>query len=100
MTKYRTQALLATLLVPGVALAQINVGDELGASETSIRAALEARGFTNIEVDVEQGGIEVEATHSGGVLEIEIASDTGRVLSATDDNADDGDGADEGNDAD
>ncbi len=44
MMKYAKPALLAGLLIPGIAFAQINKGDALGSSEAAILSALEAEG--------------------------------------------------------
>lgn len=82
MIKNGKAALLATLLIPGAALAQINVGDDLGTSETAIRAALEAQAYIIEEFEVEDGEIEVEATLEGQTFEFEISPETGLVLAA------------------
>ena len=100
MVKNGKTALLASLLIPGVALAQINVGDKLGASETAIRAALEARGFTATEIEIEHGEIEVEATSGGQSFEFEVSPKTGLVLAAYEDDDEDGDEDDEDGDED
>ena len=91
MTKDLKPALLAALLIPGAALAQINIGDELGASEAAIRTALEARGYIATEIEFEEGEIEVEATRGDQSFELEISPETGLVLAAFEDDTEDGD---------
>ena len=83
--------LLATLLVPGAALAQINVGDALGTSEDAIRAALQSQGYTASEFEIEDDEIEVEAIHAGQSFEIEISPETGLVLAVEIEGDDDSD---------
>lgn len=73
-------ALLAGLLVPGVALAQINAGDTMGVTDAEILSTLEAEGYQVIEIEMEDGEIEVEAVRDGQMFEIEIAADTGLIL--------------------
>ena len=93
--------LLAALLVPGAALAQVNVGDALGDTETAIRSALETQGYTVTEIEVEDGEIEVEASISGKAFEFEVSPETGLVLAASlddDDDADDANDDDDGED--
>ncbi len=80
MTNFSKTALLATLLIPGAAMAQINVGDQLGSSETAIQAALEAQGYTITEIETEDREIEIEATIGGQSFEFEISPETGLVL--------------------
>lgn len=92
--------LLATLMIPGVALAQINVGDHLGASETAIVTALEAQGYTEIEIEMEDQEIEVEATSGDQSFEFEVSPETGLVLAAYEDDDDDNDEDDEEDDDD
>ncbi|MEO1537283.1 MAG: PepSY domain-containing protein [Pseudomonadota bacterium] len=102
MANLSKTALLAALLIPGAALAQINVGDQLGASETAIQAALEAQGYTVTEIEVEDGEIEVEATSGGQSFEFEVSPETGLVLAAYQEDEEDGeeDDDDEGDDDD
>ena len=73
-------ALLAGLLVPGVALAQINAGDTTGVTDAEILSTLEAEGYRVLESEMEDGEIEVEAVRDGQMFEIEIAADTGLIL--------------------
>ncbi|MGH1466188.1 MAG: PepSY domain-containing protein [Cognatishimia sp.] len=82
MANLSKTALLAALLIPSAALAQINVGDLLGSSETAIQAALEAQGYTVTEIEVEEGEIEVEATNGGQSFDFEVSPETGLVLAA------------------
>lgn len=99
MTNLNKTALLASLLVPGVALAQINIGDQLGSSETAIQAALEAQGYAITEIETEDGEIEVEATIDGQSFEFEVSPETGLVLAAyQDDDADEDDEDDDEDD--
>jgi hypothetical protein len=98
MTSLSKTALFASLLIPGAALAQINIGDQLGSSETAIQAALEAQGYTITEIETEDGEIEVEATIGGQSFEFEVSPETGLVLAAHQD--DDEDGEDENEDDD
>lgn len=103
MANLSKTALLASLLIPGAALAQINIGDQLGASDTAIQAALEAQGYTITEIETEDGEIEVDATIGGQSFEFEVSLETGLVLTAyqdddedgDDDNEDDGEGEDD-----
>ena len=81
--------LLATLIVPGLALAQVAPGDSLGTSEADIRAKLEARGYAVTEFEIEDGEIEVEATMNGKAYEIEVSSKDGNVLEVELDDKDD-----------
>lgn len=98
MMKHGKLALFATLLVPGTAFAQINVGDELGASETAIRTALQAQGYTATEIEIENGEIELEAQTGGELFEIEISAETGMVLAVYREFDDDGEDEDEDDD--
>lgn len=82
-------ALLAGLLVPGVALAQINVGDTMGVTDAEILSTLEAEGYRVLEIEMEDGEIEVEAIRDGQMFEIEIAADTGLILEIELDDEDD-----------
>ena len=91
MTKHGKLALLAALLIPGGALAQFNVGDELGTTETAIQAALEAQGYTVIEIEFEDDEIEVAAMLDGQLFEFEISPETGLVLEIEEEDEDDDD---------
>ena len=80
MTTPNKSSLLVALFVPGVALAQINVGDALGSSEAAILAALQAQGYETTEIEVENGEIEIDANLGDQSFEIEVSSTTGLVL--------------------
>jgi len=97
MIKHGKTALLAALIIPGAVLAQIEVGQELGTSETAIRSALEAKGYTATEFEFEADEIEVEATSGGQSFEFEISPETGLVLASyvDDDGEDEDDDEDE-----
>ena len=73
-------ALLTTLLVPSIGLAQVNVGDEIGVTEASVRSAFEAQGYVVSEIEFEDDEIEVEVTKAGQAFEFEISPETGLVL--------------------
>ena len=75
MMKLSKATLLAGLVIPGLAFAQVAPGDKLGTAEADIRAKLEAHGYTITEFEVEDGEIEVEAT-----LNIEVSSQDGNVV--------------------
>ncbi|SLN54911.1 hypothetical protein ROA7450_02824 [Roseovarius albus] len=91
MMKHGKTVLLASLLIPGVALAQINEGDALGTTEADITAALESQGYAITEIETEDGEIEVEAMLGGKAYEIEISAETGNVLEIELDDEDDSD---------
>lgn len=80
MTKFGKLALVAGLLLPVTAMAQVNLGDNLGSSEAAIRTALEAQGYAVLEIEREGGEIEVEAILNGQEYEIEISAETGLIL--------------------
>ena len=88
MIKYWKPAVVAGLLIPSAAFAQINVGDQLGTSEDAIRAALQTKGYAVTEIEFEDDEIEVNVTADGKSLEFEISPETGLVL-AIEDEADD-----------
>lgn len=80
--------LLAGLVVPSMALAELKVGDTVGTSNDDIRNALEAQGYSISEVEFEDGEIEVEATLGGESYEIELSAESGEILEIeTDDDA-------------
>ena len=98
MMQHAKITVLAVLLAPAAALSQINAGDELGVSETAIRTALEAQGYSASEIEFEDGEIEVEALRNGQSFEIAVSPDTGLVVAVYDD--DDQDDADDDSDDD
>jgi len=80
MTFFNKPTFLAALMIPGLALAQINVGATLGTSEDAIRTALEADGYMIKEVEFDSDEIEVEAMRDGTLYEFEVAADTGQII--------------------
>ncbi len=88
---------LVTIALPGLALAAVSVGDQLGTTEAEIRAALTAQGYEITEFEIEDDEIEVEAAFNGEMLELEIAPDTGLVIEIE---AEDDDDEDEDEDED
>lgn len=62
--------LLAALMIPGAAFAQINEGETLGTSEAAVRAALESQGYAVLEIEVEDDEIEAEVTLDGTAYKI------------------------------
>lgn len=99
MFKHAKIALLAALIAPAAAFAQINIGDDLGVSETAVQAALEAQGYTVTEIEFETDEIEAEVILDGQAFEIEISPETGLVVAVElEDDEDDEDGADDSED--
>ncbi|WP_120501193.1 PepSY domain-containing protein [Roseovarius sp. EL26] len=98
MIKHGKTLLLAALLLPGAALAQFSVGDDIGTTETEVRAALEAQGYvvSEIEIEIEDGNIEADAVKAGQSFEIEVSTETGLVLAFYEDDDDGMDDDDEG----
>lgn len=91
MTYFTKSALLAALIVPGVALASADVGQTLGSTEADVRAALTDMGYVVQEIDIEDGEIEAEVTLDGVVYEIEVAMDTGMITEIELEDDEDGD---------
>ena len=91
MLHHGKTTLIAALLIPSAALAQINVGDRLGTSEMAIQAALEAQGYVVTEIEIEDGEIEVEAMSEGQAYEFEVSPESGLVLEASLEDEDDED---------
>lgn len=91
MIKHGKLLLLSGLLIPGIAMAQINAGDTLSTTEDAIRAELESQGYVISEIEYEDDEIEVEATLNGQAYEIDINPETGAVLEVEleDDESDD-----------
>lgn len=106
MNTYTKPLILAALLCPTIAFAQIGVGDVAGADEAQILAFLEAEGYTVQEVETEGLELEVEAMLDGVLYEIEVDLETGQIAeieaedgdSDEDEDGDDGDGDDEDGD--
>ncbi|WP_298919006.1 PepSY domain-containing protein [uncultured Roseobacter sp.] len=92
MIKNGKMVLLAGLLLPGMALANISVGDALGKSDAAVRAALEAKGYAISEIELDKDEIEVEAMLDGKTYEIEVSPETGLILEIE---LDDEDGAED-----
>lgn len=74
-------ALTATILtVPALAFAGLTVGDTMDTSAEAIRTALEAQGATILEIETEDGEIEVEYMLDGLEYEAEIDATSGEIL--------------------
>lgn len=97
MTTYAKPALLAALLCPTIAFAQISVGDVPGADEAQILAFLEADGYTIQDVETQGTELEVEAMLDGVLFEIEVDLETGQIaeIEAEDDEVEDDDSDDD-----
>jgi len=79
MTKFTKSAVLTALLIPAAALAQLDVGQQLGSTEADVRAALTGMGYEVQEIEIEGNEIEAEVMLDGVELEIEVAMDTGLI---------------------
>ena len=55
------------------------VGAVLGTTEADVRSALEAKGFTVAEVEIEDDEIEAEVKLDGKSYEIEVDAKTGKI---------------------
>ena len=80
MTDTFKASILAALLIPAAAFANLTPGQTLGTTEAEIRSALTALGYEVQEVEFEDGEIEAEVTQGGQALEIEIAVETGQII--------------------
>ncbi|MEO0379214.1 MAG: PepSY domain-containing protein [Pseudomonadota bacterium] len=80
MTTFTKPAILAALLIPAAAFAQLDVGQQLGSTESDVRAALSEMGYEVQEIEIDDGEIEAEVVLDGVELEIEIAMDTGLII--------------------
>ncbi|RED12058.1 PepSY domain-containing protein [Pontivivens insulae] len=80
MTTLAKSALFAALFAPGIALAQVDIGDRLGTTENAIRASLQSQGYDVLEVEREGDEIEFEAVRDGTYWEIEVSAVTGMVV--------------------
>lgn len=89
MIKFNKTTLLAALLLPGFALAQVNPGESLGTTEAAISASLAAQGYVITRFEAEDDEIEVDATLDGVAYEIEISPQDGTVLEVELDEDDD-----------
>ena len=79
MTKFTKSAVLTALLIPAAALAQLDVGQQLGSTEADVRAVLTGMGYEVQEIEIEGNEIEAEVMLDGVELEIEVAMDTGLI---------------------
>lgn len=91
---------LATLLasVPVLSYANLSVGDALGTAEAEIVATLEAQGAEILEVEIEDGEIEVLYRFNDELFEVEVSTETGLVLEAELEDEEDDDNDDEDDD--
>lgn len=100
MTK--TSLMLTALLIPGIAVANAQLGDTAGTTDADIRAYLEAQGYVIEETETEGGMLEVEALLNGTAFEIEVDLSTGLVAEIEredeDDDEDDEDDEDDDDD--
>lgn len=79
MTNLMKPALLAALIVPGIAIAGVDIGQTLGTSEADVRLALTDMGYDVQEIEIEDGEIEAEVMLDGVAYEVEVSVDTGLV---------------------
>ncbi len=75
--------------VPALALAQLSLGDTVGTDMAEITSALEAQGAEVLEIENEDGVIEVEYVLEGTEYEAEIDSASGAVVAVELEEADD-----------
>ena len=80
MKTFTKSAFLTALLIPAAALAQLDVGQQLGSTEADVRATLTDMGYEVQEVEIEGNEIEAEVMLDGVALEIEVAMDTGLII--------------------
>ena len=107
MNLFQKPVILAALLFPTVAFAQIGVGDVAGTNEAQILAFLEANGYTIQDVETDRSELEVEVMLDGIAYEIEIDLATGQITEieaghedGDDDDDDDDDNYDDDDDSD
>lgn len=74
MTKLTILA-AALAAVPALTFAQLSLGDSIGTDEATIRAALAAQGAEVIEIELEDGEIEVEYLLDGTEYEAKVNAD-------------------------
>lgn len=93
MTGLTKPALLAALMIPGAAIAAINVGDTAGTSPEAIRATLTAQGYEVLKIETDHDEYEIDARMDGTLFEIEVARSSGMVtgIELDDDRGDDDD---------
>ena len=66
---------ILTALIPAAAFASFAAGDSMGTTDLDeIRAKFEAQGYTVLEVEAEDGEIEVEYLMDGQEFEVTIAA--------------------------
>ena len=80
MKKLNKLALIPAILIPAVAVAQINVGETIGTSEEAVREALVAQGYEITEIEIEDKAWEIEALLDGVEYEIEVSMETGTIM--------------------
>ena len=88
-----TTALIA--LLPIAAFANLAAGNTIGTTADEVTAALEAQGYEIIEVEVEDGEIEVEYMDNGQLFEVEVDATTGMIAELELEDEDDGDDDDD-----
>ena len=100
MNLFQKPVILAALLFPTVAFAQIGVGDVAGTDEAQILAFLEANGYTIQDVETDRSELEVEVMLDGIAYEIEIDLATGQIteIEAGHEDGDDDDDDDDDDD--
>lgn len=90
MTGLTKPALLAALMIPGAAIAAINVGDTAGTSPEAISAALAAQGYEVLKIETDHDEYEIDVRMDGTLFEIEVARSSGMVTGIElDDDGDD-----------
>ena len=74
---------VAPVVAPVVAFAALNVGDNLGTDHDAIIKALEAAGYEDVELEMEDDILEAEAWDVAADMEVELEIDpaTGEILS-------------------
>ena len=65
------------------------IGAVLGTTEADVRSALEAKGFTVAEVELEDDEIEAEVSLNGKTYEIEVDAKSGAITETELEEADD-----------
>lgn len=90
---------ILTALIPAAAFASFAAGDSMGTTDLDeIRAKFEAQGYTVLEVEAEDGEIEVEYLMDGQEFEVTIAADTGTIVEIEMEDDDEDDEDDDDND--
>ena len=78
MTKTTLAALLASLAIPATAFA-LTVGETMSTDMDELRTMFEAEGFTVLEIEMEDGEIEIEYEKDGMVFEADVDAETGML---------------------